>query len=134
MSRREHLVIDTSAIAAIYKEEEDADLYWWHLSDSAGSMLPVASYLECVMVLSRYSESRRWLDAMLAELTITLLGSDARQAHLAADAFERYGRGSGHRAGLNFGDCLVYAAAKALDAPLLFKGDDFRATDVAVAL
>jgi ribonuclease VapC len=134
VSRSEHLVIDASAIAAIYKEEEDADLYWRHLSDSTGSMLPVASYLECVMALSRYSESRRWLDAMLGECNITLLASDARQAHLAADAFERYGRGSGHPARLNFGDCLVYAAAKAVDAALLFKGNDFRATDVVAAL
>jgi ribonuclease VapC len=130
----ENLVIDTSAIAAIYQEEEDADLYWRHLNDGAGLMLPVTSYLECVMVLSRYSESRQWLNALLAELNITLFGSDARQAHVAADAFERYGRGSRHRARLNFGDCLVYAAAKVLGAPLLFKGDDFRATDVVAAL
>jgi ribonuclease VapC len=130
----ENLVIDTSAIAAIYQEEEDADLYWRHLNDGAGLMLPVTGYLECVMVLSRYSESRQWLNALLAELNITLFGSDARQAHVAADAFERYGRGSRHRARLNFGDCLVYAAAKVLGAPLLFKGDDFRATDVVAAL
>jgi ribonuclease VapC len=134
VSLPEHLVIDTSAVAALYKEEEDADLYWRYLNDGSGLMLPVASYLECVMVLSRYSESRQWLDALCAEYNITLFGSDARQANVAADAFARYGRGSNHRARLNFGDCLVYAAAKALDAPLLFKGDDFRATDIVAAL
>jgi ribonuclease VapC len=101
VSLPEHLVIDTSAIAALYKEEDDADLYWRHLNDGSGLMLPVASYLECVMVLSRYSESRQWLDALCAEYNIALFGSDARQANLAADAFARYGRGSKHRAVLN---------------------------------
>jgi ribonuclease VapC len=125
------LVIDTSAITAIYKQENDADIYWRRLNESGSSMLPAAAYLECVMVLSRISESREWL---LADYNITIFGSDARQAHLAADAFERYGRGSKHRSRLNFGDCLVYAAAKALDAPLLFKGDDFRATDLVAAI
>jgi ribonuclease VapC len=134
VSLPEHLVVDTSAVAALYKEEGDADLYWRYLNDGSALMLPVASYLECVMVLARYSESRQWLDALCAEYNITLFGSDARQVRLAADAFERYGRGSKHRARLNFGDCLVYAAAKALDAPLLFKGNDFRATDVVAAL
>jgi ribonuclease VapC len=126
----EHLVIDTSAIAAIYKQENDADIYWAHLNVGAGLLLPVSAYLECVMVLSRFNESRQWLDGLLTDYAMTLFGSDSRQARLAADAFERYGRGSKHRAQLNFGDCLVYAAAKALDAPLLFKGDDFRATDI----
>jgi ribonuclease VapC len=134
VSRSESLVIDTSAIAAIYKQEDDADAYWGCLNGFSELMLPVTSYVECVMVLSRYERSRQWLNALLVEFNIALFGSDARQAHLAADAFERYGRGSKHRAQLNFGDCLVYAAAKALDAPLLFKGEDFHATDIVAAL
>ena len=55
-------------------------------------------------------------------------------AEIAANAAERYGRGSGHLARLNFGDCLSYAVAKHLDAPLLFKGDDFLHTDIESAL
>jgi ribonuclease VapC len=128
------IVIDTSAIVTIYKQETEADVLWRQLNNGNTLLIPVSSYLECVMVLSRFGGSRRWLDDLLAEYNIDLFGSDARQAHLAADAFERYGRGSKHRAQLNFGDCLVYAAAKALDAPLLFKGDDFRATDIVAAL
>jgi ribonuclease VapC len=127
------LVIDTSAIVAIYKEEDDAEFYWRHLNRRGALALPLVAYVESVMVLSRYSGSRRWLNQLIAEYNISLAGSDAREAHIAADAFERYGRASGHRARLNFGDCLVYAAAKALDAPLLFKGDDFRLTDVIAA-
>jgi len=86
------------------------------------------------MVMRRRGKGRSWLDDFLATQDVALFGSDERQARLAADAFERYGRGSGHPARLNFGDCLVYAAAKALDAPLLFKGGDFRATDITAAL
>jgi ribonuclease VapC len=60
------------------------------------------------------------LDALLSGLAI------------ARDAFIRYGKGN-HAAGLNFGDCFSYALAKTRDEPLLFKGDDFSQTDVAVA-
>ena len=86
------------------------------------------------MVLRRFPSGRMWLDGLLADYGIAVQGSDPRQARLAADAFERYGRGSGHPARLNFGDCLSYAAAAALDAPLLFKGGDFAQTDIASAL
>jgi ribonuclease VapC len=56
---------------------------------------------------------------------------DADQAYVARDAFRRYGKGR-HAAGLNFGDCFAYALAKMLDEPLLFKGNDFALTDIAV--
>lgn len=59
---------------------------------------------------------------------------DRAVADIAADAADRYGRGSGHPARLNSGDCLSYAVAKHLDAPLLFKGDDFGQTDIRSAV
>lgn len=59
---------------------------------------------------------------------------DAEQARIAADAYRLFGRGSGHRASLNYGDCFSYALAIARDEPLLFVGDDFQHTDVRVAL
>jgi ribonuclease VapC len=52
------------------------------------------------------------------------------QAHIARAAYRDFGKGSGHPARLNFGDCFAYALAKATDEPLLFKGDDFIHTDV----
>jgi ribonuclease VapC len=61
-----------------------------------------------------------------------LLAFNEHQAHIARDAFARYGKGR-HRAGLNFGDCAAYALAMAEAEPLLFKGTDFGATDVQVA-
>src|SRR3984885_1590298 len=56
------------------------------------------------------------------------------QARIARDAYRGSGKGSGHKARLNFGDCFVYALAKATGAELLFKGDDFGHTDIASAL
>ena len=56
------------------------------------------------------------------------------QARIAREAYRDFGKGSGHSAGLNFGDCFSYALAKAMDEPLLFKGDDFSHTDLAPAL
>jgi ribonuclease VapC len=55
------------------------------------------------------------------------------QAEIARAAYRDFGKGSGHPAGLNFGDCFAYALAKSMGEPLLFKGDDFSRTDVAIA-
>src|SRR5271169_1867583 len=124
------MVIDSSAIVAVALDEPEADSLAGLLSTDEELGVAGASYVECVMVLSGRGKGRAWLDDFVSANEITILPSDERQARLAADAFERYGRGRGHRARLNFGDCFAYAAAKALDAPLLFKGDDFRHTDV----
>ncbi len=66
---------------------------------------------------------------LLATLGLAIVAFDEIQAELAREGFRRYGKGR-HAAGLNFGDCFAYALAKALDAPLLFKGGDFAKTDV----
>jgi ribonuclease VapC len=71
---------------------------------------------------------------LIAAFALTLLPSDAVQARLAVEADHRYGRGTGHPARLNFGDCLAYAVAKAHDLPLLYKGGDFSLTDIRAAL
>lgn len=55
---------------------------------------------------------------------------DSDQLASAQAAYARFGRSNGHRAGLNFGDCIAYAAASVLRRPLLFKGDDFTHTDI----
>lgn len=121
-------------MVALFKSEPEAEAIWAHVRGSVELFLPVSCYLESVMVLSRYAGSRRWLDLLTDRYDVTLLTCDPAQTRLAADAFERYGRGSGHPAKLNFGDCFAYAAAIALGAPLLFKGDDFTLTDVRPAL
>lgn len=75
----------------------------------------------------------RELDALIDEVGIEIAPFDHIQAKAARDGFRRYGKGL-HRAALNFGDCFTYALAETLDAPLLFKGDDFALTDVKRAL
>ncbi len=74
------------------------------------------------------------LDGFLGELPLTYVPVDTDHLRLAREAHARYGRGTGHPARLNFGDCFSYALARALDAPLLFKGDEFIHTDVRCAL
>jgi ribonuclease VapC len=70
---------------------------------------------------------------LLRDVPIEIAAATLRQAEIAIEAFRRYGKGR-HRAALNIGDCFSYALAKAMDLPLLFKGDDFSHTDVEPAL
>jgi ribonuclease VapC len=74
------------------------------------------------------------LDRLLNDLEIEVVSFARDQATLAATAYRQYGKGSGHAAGLNFGDCFSYALAKLRNEPLLFKGDDFSRTDLKVAV
>ena len=124
------IVIDTSAIVAIALQETEQSVFGYAIASARERRLPVSCYLECVMVLSARRIRRDWIDRYVRDADISMSGSDALQGRLAADAFERFGRGSGHPAKLNFGDCLAYAAAAALNAPLLFKGEDFLQTDI----
>jgi ribonuclease VapC len=79
---------------------------------------------------SRYgADGVRGLDLFIAKAQVTLAPVDEDQAHLARRAFQKFGKGR-HPAGLNFGDCFSYALSRALDEPLLFKGNDFSQTDV----
>lgn len=75
------------------------------------------------------AELETWLrEAAIAEVAFT-----SRHRLIAAEAFDRYGKGR-HRAALNYGDCMTYAVAAELDVPLLFVGDDFVHTDIRSAL
>ncbi len=69
-------------------------------------------------------------DLFATALELSVIEVDRAQAELARDAYRRYGRGSGHPARLNFGDCFSYALARQLVDPLLFKGKDFSLTDI----
>ena len=123
------IVVDTSALTSIYRRESDAAPFRDVIATAERLLVPVSVYVElsCVRRLGR---PRRWLDRVMTHYSMSFAAIDVQVAKLAAEAAERYGRGSGHPAGLNFGDCLSYAVAKHLDAPLLFKGDDFHHTDV----
>ncbi len=72
--------------------------------------------------------------ALISDHAVEVIPFTPAQQALAADAHRTYGKGSGHAAKLNFGDCFSYALAKETGEPLLFKGDDFAQTDIACAL
>jgi ribonuclease VapC len=83
---------------------------------------------------SRHPISSRRLDDLIREAQIVIEPVTEAQAHIARQAYRDYGRGSGHPARLNFGDCFAYALARATGEPLLFKGGNFRHTDIAPAI
>jgi ribonuclease VapC len=130
------IVIDTSALIAIFRLEPEADSLLKAIVAAQKRAMSALSVLEASMVMSGRSASHDLftpLDEFLLEAGVEVLAFDAEQARLAREAFLRFGKGR-HKAGLNLGDCASYAAAKAKSAPLLYKGEDFRHTDVMAVL
>ena len=133
------IVVDSSAVVAILFGEPTAEALLARLATDPDRVMSVASYLETGTVLAGRRQSDRLLaiddlDRFLDEAGIALAPVDVTQARLALRARIQFGRGMGHGGLLNFGDVFSYALARARQAPLLFVGDDFGTTDVAVAL
>jgi ribonuclease VapC len=130
------VIADTSAIIAILKEEDDAAVYAQAIATADARRLSAVSYLECGIVLDSQRDPiiSRGLDDLIQEADFVVESVTERQARLARQAYADFGKGSGHPAGLNFGDCLSYALAIDLREPLLWKGDDFGHTGVQSAL
>jgi ribonuclease VapC len=129
-------VVDSSALIAILRQESEADIYLDAVSAAETLQISAANYLEAAIVVDRGRDpiaSRRF-DQFVTEAGIRIEPVTATHARIARDAYRDYGKGSGHKAGLNFGDCFAYALAKDTGEPLLFKGDDFPHTDLASAL
>jgi ribonuclease VapC len=130
------VIVDTSAVVAILTAEDDAAIYAEAIADTNVRRLSAASYLECGIVLDNQRDPvvSRSLDELLAEAEFVIEPVTEHRARLARQAYADFGRGSGHRAGLNFGDCHSYALALDMREPLLWKGDDFTHTGIASAL
>jgi ribonuclease VapC len=130
------VIVDTSAIIAILKEEDDAAVYAQAIATPGARRLSAASYLECGIVVDSAHDPiiSRGLDDLILEAQFVVEPVTERQARLARQAYADFGKGSGHPAGLNFGDCLSYALALDLREPLLWKGNDFGHTGVQSAL
>jgi ribonuclease VapC len=128
------IVVDTSALVAIFRREPEARRFHNTIGMAAPRLVPPSCLVEFRM-LHRYGGDRKaWLARLIEVQDMEVSSFTPEIADIAADAAERYGRGSSHPARLNFGDCLSYAVAKHLGAPLLYKGDDFRHTDIESAL
>ncbi len=94
-------------------------------------LLSAASLVEISIVLAARGgeECMRDLDEWLSTMAVQIVSLTAEQAHLAREAWVRFGKGH-HPAGLNFGDCFSYALAQTTGEPLLYKGNDFSKTDI----
>jgi len=128
------VIVDSSAIVAILGHEDDVDSLAEALVEAPIRRLSAVNYVETAIVIDSRRDPvlSRGLDDFLREAQIKIEGVTPEQARLAREAYRDFGKGR-HRAGLNFGDCFAYALAKDKREPLLFKGDDFRRTDVEVA-
>ena len=128
------LVIDSSALVAIALLESDRALYQARIEQADEILISPMNYVEVglVLVARRHFPSRDAMDTWLASYRVEIAREPAIDT-AALDAYLRYGKGR-HPARLNLADCFAYALAKTLDAPLLFKGDDFPLTDVRPAL
>lgn len=126
------LVIDTSAVMAMLLLESDAEALLDIAARAAVVHLSAASRLELGLVAesSRHGVEPMEMEQLLLALRVRLVPFDQHQLHWALEGWRRYGKGR-HRAALNLGDCFSYGLARALNAPLLFKGTDFAGTDFA---
>ena len=126
------MILDTSAVIAVLREEPEAAAFLEIIENTALVRISVASYFEASVVIDSSHDpiASRAFDDFFRESRIVIEPVTEAQARLARAAYRDFGRGGGHPAGLNFGDCFSYALAKDLGEPLLYKGNDFTHTDV----
>lgn len=129
------MIVDTSAIVAVVLDEADSEPLAEILLGATVSKMSAATAVEVSAVLTRRlrPQDQRRVERLLDEWQIELVPFDAEQAAVASRAYRDFGRGSGHPAALNLGDCYSYALADVTGEPLLYVGDDFVHTDVTAA-
>ncbi|HZL68201.1 MAG TPA: type II toxin-antitoxin system VapC family toxin [Candidatus Limnocylindrales bacterium] len=129
------MILDTSALAAIFFGEPDAALYIQLIHDADHCLMSAANFLELSIVIEGQigPNAGRQCDVFFRRANIIIEPFTVEQAHVARQAFLDFGKGR-HAAGLNFGDCFAYALAKITGEALLFKGEDFKKTDIPFAL
>lgn len=130
------MIVDTSALVAIVRDEPDAARFASALAASPRSRMSAATYLESAVVVdsSRDPVASRRFDELVSIARISIEPFTADHARQAREAYRDFGKGSGHPARLNLGDCFSYALATDAGEPLLFKGEDFARTGVTPAL
>lgn len=125
------MVIDTSALLAILLDEPERRQFNEAIEAAESRVMSAAIFVEASIVIeTRFgAEGLRDLDLFIQRAGIEIVAVDSEQAHAARRAYSRFGKGR-HQAGLNFGDCFSYALATVLGEPLLYKGEDFRQTEI----
>lgn len=130
------MIVDAPAVIAILRDEPEAAAFAQAIAAARHRRISAANFVAVAIVIdgSREPIAARRLDQLVDEAQLVIEPVTEAQARIARDAYRDFGRGSGHPARLNFGDCFAYALARATGEPLLFKGDDFTHTDVTAAL
>lgn len=130
------MIVDASALIAIVKQEHDADAFSDRLRYATDARrIAAPTLVEAGIVADAIGPTwGRRLDALVADTRLETVPFDLDLARVARAAYRDFGRGSGHPAQLNFGDCLSYALASITGEPLLYQGDDFAHTDIRSAL
>jgi ribonuclease VapC len=130
------VIVDASALIAILRDEPEAPAMAQAIEEATQRQISAANWLEAAAVIdgSRDPVASRQFDDLIGVARILVAPVTEQQARIARAAYRDFGKGSGHPAGLNFGDCFAYALAKDTGEPLLFKGRDFTHTDVIPAL
>ncbi len=130
------MIVAASALFAILRNEPEALSCADAIEHASARRISAANYVEAAVVIdgSRDPIASRRFDDLLREAELVVEPVTEAQARIAREAYRDFGKGSGHPAQLNFGDCFAYALAKVAGEPLLFKGDDFTHTDIASAL
>jgi ribonuclease VapC len=130
------IVVDSSALVAILEKEDDAARYADAVQRADRLLVSALNVHETGMVLrirhGSAAVARMWR-FLQQENDFEIIPFDEAQAKEALSAYDRYGKGLHPKARLNLADCAAYALARTMKAPLLFKGDDFTATDVEMA-
>jgi ribonuclease VapC len=129
------MVLDSSAIVAIFRREEGHDLLERKIDEAEIVLIGAPTLVESALVLARLTgtDQRFRLEAYLRRVDARVIAFTEDHYSLAAEAFLRFGRGSTSKAKLNYGDCLTYAVAAWAREPLLFVGSDFGHTDLVAA-
>ena len=131
------MILDTSAVIAILADEAEGHHFREVISSADRVRISAAGYLEAAIVLDNRSAGPGLspdLDLFVSWARASIEPISSAQARIARRAYREYGRGSGHPARLNFGDCFSYALSKDTGEPLLFKGEDFSRTDLVPAI
>jgi len=129
------MILDASAVIAILRDEPEARAFAEAIAAAKSRRISAVSYVEAAIVIdgSRDPVASRRFDDFLRAAQVEVEPVTKEQAQIAREAYRDFGKGSGHAASLNFGDCFAYALARSTGEPLLFKGDDFSHTDLTPA-
>ena len=125
------MILDSSAIVAVLRTEPEGPAFRKAIESAARCRVSAVTYVEAAIVIDKGGDAiavRRFDDFLRVSQT-SIEAVTPEQARIARQAYRDFGKGR-HKAGLNFGDCFAYALAKDLDEPLLFKGKDFKHTDI----